>query len=168
MPRAGNKQRINRSAREHEKGGSEHAGSGAGGGGMKQPGPRAQANSLEARHGEEGAEEMVSPGIHDEIKQVAAAHGPAHETHTFHDHVGQRSHMHSLHPDGYEHHTDHMGPGHADEAHQAAAHAAGGAAEGENEPPESEGLEELPEQEEDEKRKKRAVAESEPDEAFAE
>ena len=71
---------------------------------------------------EENMEEEVHPGIHDEIKQIAAEHGPAHEVHMTHDHEGGVHHVHSMHPDGYEHHADHQS---ADEAHMHAAHAAG-------------------------------------------
>ena len=79
---------------------------------------------------EEQLEEQVAPGIHDEIKQIAAEHGPAHEVHIQHDHMGGRHHVHSMHPDGYEHHADHMT---AEDAHEHAKHAAGVAGEEDNE-----------------------------------
>lgn len=133
--------RANRYDREHESD-SE-----------KEPkgGPRAQANRMQA-HGEgnpeshyaghaaghafggddegsemaeEHAEEAIHPGIHDEVKQITADHGPAHTVHMTHDHEGMRSHVHSIHADGHEHHADHEGEGHHVNAHHHAMHAAG-------------------------------------------
>ena len=71
---------------------------------------------------EEQLEEEIHPGIHDEVENVAAEHGPAMETHTTHDHEGGVHHTHTIHPDGYEHHADHAT---ADEAHLHAAKMAG-------------------------------------------
>lgn len=39
--------------------------------------------------------------------QIAQEHGPAHEVHMTHDHEGGMHHVHSMHPDGHEHHSDH-------------------------------------------------------------
>lgn len=88
------------------------------------PGPRAQAHEINGmpEEQEEKMEEEVHPGIHDEIQQVAAEHGPAHEIHMTHDHEGGVHHVHSVHGDGYEHHADHQS---AEHAHTHAAHAAG-------------------------------------------
>ncbi len=133
--------RANRADREHEK--SEAP---------KMGGPRAQAHELEGKSqgnpeqepmeqapmekpmmGEEQAEEQVHPGIHDEIKQVMAEHGPAHTVNMVHDHEAQKSHVHSIHADGHEHHADHEGPEHHMHAHHHAAHAAGVSMPGEEE-----------------------------------
>lgn len=93
-----------------------------------QEGPRAEAHQMGMggaampEQKEEALEEQVHPGIHDEIQQVAAEHGPAHEIHMQHDHEGGVHHVHSVHHDGYEHHADHPS---AEHAHAHAAHAAG-------------------------------------------
>jgi len=122
--------RASRYDREHEEGDQ---------GGKSSPehesgGPRSQANRMEAHGegnpethamGEEQAEEQVHPGIHDEIKQVTADHGPAHTVHMTHDHEGQTTHVHSIHADGHEHHADHEGEMHHVNAHHHAMHAAG-------------------------------------------
>jgi len=84
-------------------------------------GPRAEAHEINQPE-EERMEEEVHPGIHDEVKQMAAEHGPAQEVHITHDHEGGMHHVHSVHADGMEHHSDHAS---ADEAHMHAAHAAG-------------------------------------------
>lgn len=76
-------------------------------------GPRSEANEVEAKPS------------HEEIKGVVAEHGPAHEVHVAHDHAGKRSHVHSVHEDGMEHHADHEGDGHVEAAHEHAGHAAG-------------------------------------------
>jgi len=93
----------------------------------KGPGPRAQAHEIEGmpHEKEEQMEEQVHPGIHDEIKQIAAEHGPAHEIHMMHDHGAKMSHVHSVHEDGHEHHAEHKGEMHVHHAHMHAAHAAG-------------------------------------------
>jgi hypothetical protein len=92
----------------------------------KGPGPKAEAKDIEMPHEqEEHMEEQVHPGIHDEIKQIAEQHGPAHEVHVQHDHAGQMSHIHSVHQDGHEHHGEHNGPEHVMHAHHHAAEAAG-------------------------------------------
>lgn len=100
----------------------------------KEEGERAQANKIEAKPqgnpmmhgmGEEEAEEQVHPGIHDEIKQIAEEHGPAHTVNLVHDHEAMKSHVHSIHADGHEHHADHDGEEHVMHAHHHAAHAAG-------------------------------------------
>jgi hypothetical protein len=151
--RKSSKFRANRANREHA---SDKAK-------MREPGPRAEANEEEGRSegnpehdqpggehgaGEEQAEEMVHPGIHDEIKQVTAEHGPAHTLHMVHDHEGMRSHVHSIHADGHEHHADQEGEQHVMHAHHHAGMAAGvpmpggegeGQGEGEGAPPMGEG-----------------------------
>ena len=99
----------------------------------KDGGNRAMANKMEAKNpgnpetemGEEQAEEMVHPGIHDEIKGIVSEHGPAHTVNTTHDHEGMRSHVHSIHADGHEHHADHEGDEHVKHAHEHHGHAAG-------------------------------------------
>jgi hypothetical protein len=72
----------------------------------------------EQRGGMEGAD-------HEEIKNIAAEHGPAHTVNMVHDREGQMSHVHSVHEDGHEHHADHKGEGHVKHAHEHAMHAAG-------------------------------------------
>ena len=128
-----------------------------GGDGGREPGQRAtaRANATMPEAEEERVEEQVHPGIHDEVKQVAAEHGPAHTVHITHDHEGQRSHVHSIHPDGHEHHADHDGEMHHVHAHHHHGHAAGvhpehvgdGGAQGEypeeHEPPHKAGEEEF-------------------------
>jgi len=91
-------------------------------------GPRAEAHQMGVNSAampeeqEEALEEQVHPGIHDEIQQVAAEHGPAHEIHMQHDHEGGVHHVTTHHPDGYVHEADHPS---AEHAHTHAAHAAG-------------------------------------------
>jgi hypothetical protein len=87
---------------------------------------------MEEGGGEEGAggaeekgEEMLHPGIHEEIKGVAAEHGPAHTVNMVHDPQRMTSHVHSIHADGHEHHADHQGEGHVQHAHEHGMHAAG-------------------------------------------
>lgn len=94
----------------------------------KEPGPRAEANEIEARHpaNEEQLEEQVHPGIHDEIAGLAEQHGPAMETHTMHDEMTGKHHLHTVHPDGHQHHSEHAS---AKEAHDGAMHASGVSAE---------------------------------------
>lgn len=99
---------------------------------MHDPGERAQADKMEEKPegdpespGEERAEEQINSGIHDEVKQVMAEHGPAHTINTIHDHEAQTSHVHSIHADGHEHHADHSGEGHVKLAHEHGAIAAG-------------------------------------------
>lgn len=91
--------------------------------------------------GDEGAEGMMeehespmegdeppaegAPADHSEIQQVTADHGPAHTVHMAHDHASGRSHVHSVHADGHEHHADHEGQSHVMNAHHHAMHAAG-------------------------------------------
>jgi len=79
-------------------------------------GPRAQANEIEGKEG---------MGDHEEIKQIAAQHGPAHEIHMAHDHMAKVSHVHSVHEDGQQHHAEKMGEDHAMQAHHHAMHASG-------------------------------------------
>lgn len=55
-------------------------------------------------------------------EQVAEQHGPAQEVHLTHEHEMGAHHVHSVHPDGYEHHSDH---GSAEEAHDHAKKLAG-------------------------------------------
>lgn len=55
-----------------------------------------------------GGEDTESP------EQIAQAHGPATEVGMTHDHEAGMHHVHSMHPDGHEHHSDH---GSAEEAH---------------------------------------------------
>ena len=73
----------------------------------------------------EHAEENAAPGIHSEIQQVTANHGPANHIVMTHDHDNQRSHVESHHADGHIHHADHGGEGHAMHAHHHAMHATG-------------------------------------------
>lgn len=112
----GNRMKANRYDRAHQDEKPEKMG-----------GPRAQAHEVEAQKpmGEEQAEEQVHPGIHEEIKGIAAEHGPAHEVHMAHDHAAQVSHVHSVHEDGHQHHAQHEGEGHVMNAHHHAMHAAG-------------------------------------------
>ena len=72
--------------------------------------------------GGEGEMGGGEPGDMEEIKGLAAEHGPAHKTETHHDHEGGMHHMHSEHPDGHKHRSSH---GSAHEAHTAAMHASG-------------------------------------------
>jgi hypothetical protein len=74
---------------------------------------------------EEKGEEMLHPGIHEEIKGVAAEHGPAHTVNMVHDPQRMTSHVHSIHADGHEHHADMQGEGHVQHAHEHGMHAAG-------------------------------------------
>jgi hypothetical protein len=74
---------------------------------------------------EEAGEEMVHPDIHAEIKQIAAEHGPAHTVNMTHDHENMKSHVHSVHMDGHEHHAEHEGEGHVMNASHHAMHASG-------------------------------------------
>jgi hypothetical protein len=127
--------RANRADREHAKGSADEKNRTAPQ--MREPGARAQANEEEGKSEgnpeqepqqqspEEGAEEQQLPGIHDEIKQVMAEHGPAHTIHMVHDHEGMRSHIHSIHADGHEHHADQEGEQHVMHAHHHAGMAAG-------------------------------------------
>lgn len=88
-------------------------------------GARAQANDLKAApddEREEDLEEQVSPGIHDKVAGLAEEHGPAIQVHMTHDHEQGIHHVHSIHGDGFENHSDH---GTAAEAHMAGAEAAG-------------------------------------------
>ena len=88
-------------------------------------GARAMAGEAEGKptgEREEQLEEQVAPGIHDEIKQMAAEHGPAHTVHIAHDHEAGRHDVHSMHPDGHEHRATHSSAMHA---HHHAMHAAG-------------------------------------------
>lgn len=88
-------------------------------------GERAQAHEQEAapsEEQEERIEEEVAPGIHDEVKRVAAEHGPAHEVHIAHNHEMGQHHVTSMHPDGYQHDADHAS---AEDAHEHGKHAAG-------------------------------------------
>ncbi|MDR5729432.1 MAG: hypothetical protein RB191_18620 [Terriglobia bacterium] len=64
--------------------------------------------------------------------EIAQQHGPAMEVNLQHDHEGGTHHVHSVHPDGHEHHSDH---GSAEEAHEHGKKLAGVGAE---EEPESE------------------------------
>jgi hypothetical protein len=90
-------------------------------------GPRAQANDIEAKSGD-----------HEEIKQIAAEHGPAHEIHMAHDHMAKVSHVHSVHEDGHQHHAEHAGEDHVMMAHHHAMHASGVSPEEETEENEGE------------------------------
>ena len=91
-------------------------------------GERAQANEIEAKgqgdayQQEEQLEEQIHPGIHDEVANLAAEHGPATDVHITHDHANGQHHVTSTHGDGYTHTSVHGTP---DEAHIAGA-AAGG------------------------------------------
>lgn len=121
--RKSSKFRANRSDREHAK--------------MREPGERAEADEMQAKPegnpeehepespAAEAGEEMIHPDIHEEIKSVMAQHGPAHTVNSVHDHEGMRSHVHSVHADGHEHHADHEGEEHVKHAHEHAGHAAG-------------------------------------------
>jgi len=62
---------------------------------------------------------------HDEIKKIAAEHGPAHTIHIEHDHDGQHSTVTSHHEDGHKHTAEYDGADHAATAHAHAAHAGG-------------------------------------------
>jgi hypothetical protein len=103
---------------------------------MHEPGQRAEAHEMEKGEPEEegmeretpteeAGEEMVHPDIHEEIKQIAAEHGPAHTVNMAHDHEHMKSHVHSVHMDGHEHHAQHDGEQHVIQAHHHAMHAAG-------------------------------------------
>lgn len=96
-------------------------------GGGEPKGERATAHEENTmpQQQEERMEEQVHPGIHDEIQQIAAEHGPAHTVHITHDHAGQHSHVHSIHADGTEHHAEHDGEMHHINAHHHHGHAAG-------------------------------------------
>ena len=94
-------------------------------------GQRAQANKLTAKPSmerEEQLEEKVAPGIHDQVESMeeegdeASQHGPAHEIHVMHDHAAGRHHVHSVHSDGFQSHSDHPSAHHA---HHHAAKMAG-------------------------------------------
>lgn len=58
----------------------------------------------------------------EEPEQVAATHGPATHVNVEHEHEIGSHHVHSVHPDGHEHHSDH---GSAEEAHMAGGKLAG-------------------------------------------
>ena len=121
--------RANRADREHAKDKES---------GQKPMGQKAQAHEMDKPEpeqespAEEAGEEMVHPDIHEEIKQIAAEHGPAHTLHMTHDHEGQMSHVHSIHMDGHEHHAQHDGPEHVMHAQKHGMHAAGVAPEEEH------------------------------------
>lgn len=93
-------------------------------------GPRSQANKIEGKPSkeageipnEENLEEQVHPGIHEEVGDLAAEHGPAHTVTINHDHEGGRHTVHSSHPDGHEQDADFEN---AHEAHKHAKKAAG-------------------------------------------
>ena len=55
--------------------------------------------------------------------QVSQEHGPAVEVNVMHDHESGQHHVHSMHPDGHEHTSQH---GSAEEAHEHAKKLAGG------------------------------------------
>ena len=60
-------------------------------------------------------------GAEEAPEDVAMHHGPATQvTHT-HDHEGGMHHVHSMHPDGYEHHSDHGSMDEAMEHHKKLA-----------------------------------------------
>jgi hypothetical protein len=139
--RKSSKFRANRADREHAKDKESPK--------MREPGERAQADELEAKTEgrpdeheetptEEAGEEMIHPDIHEEIKHIAAEHGPAHTVNMVHDHDGMKSHIHSVHMDGHEHHAQHDGEEHVQHAHEHGMHAAGLA------PKEEPGVEENP------------------------
>jgi hypothetical protein len=46
-------------------------------------------------------------------EQVAQEHGPAVEVNVMHNHEAGEHHVHSKHPDGHEHHSDHASAGDA-------------------------------------------------------
>lgn len=69
--------------------------------------------------GEESPEDM---GMEDP-SQVASEHGPATEVHMMHDHEAGSHQVHSTHPDGHTHMSEH---GSAEEAHEHGKKLAGG------------------------------------------
>jgi len=127
-------------------------------------GPRAKAHEIEAQSGgpetgkqAEVPEHQPEGDMHAEIKNVVAEHGPAHEIHIAHDHEGQRSHVHSIHQTGQEHHAEHQGPEHVKLAHEHAMHAAGHNPEAEEE-----------KEEEREEEAEHETSDEEPEEEFGE
>jgi hypothetical protein len=101
----------------------------------KEPGPRAEAKQLQQMPDGTSQDRMEEEPDHGMIQQVAAEHGPAHTIHMTHDHENGMHHVHSVHPDGMEHHADHKSAMHA---HHHAMHAAGVNPEGTDHSPEPE------------------------------
>jgi hypothetical protein len=79
-------------------------------------------------HERGGREEVHTEQVPDDAtteespEQVAQTHGPAVEVHMSHEHEMGSHHVHSVHQDGYEHHSDH---GSVEEAHEHAKKLAG-------------------------------------------
>jgi hypothetical protein len=85
----------------------------------REGGERAAANKLKGKPdqaAEEQMEEQVAPGIHEKLAARAR------EAHITHDHAAGRHHVHLVHEDGTESHSDHAS---AEEAHMQAANGAG-------------------------------------------
>jgi hypothetical protein len=90
-------------------------------------------------------EEEQPMGEEQDGAAIAQEHGPAMETHTMHPpEEGGMHHVHSVHPDGHEHHSDH---GSKEEAHEHAKKLAGIGSEEQEEPAEDSGYEEEPSEE---------------------
>lgn len=67
------------------------------------------------------AGEEQEPQKGEQMHEMVAQHGPAHELHFTHDHAAGRHHLHSVHQDGYEHHSDHADAATAHEDGKTAA-----------------------------------------------
>ncbi len=74
-------------------------------------------------------EQPAGDGGSEDGSQVAQEHGPAQEVHMMHDHEGGMHHVHSMHPDGHTHQSEH---GSVEEAHEHAKKLAGGGMEHED------------------------------------
>ena len=79
-------------------------------GGKKKP----MAKPMEQGMGAAVQEPPMEDGEQDG-SAVAEQHGPAHAVNIEHEHEMGSHHVHSVHPDGHEHHSDH---GSAEEAHE--------------------------------------------------
>lgn len=81
----------------------------------------------QADHGDKSEMPMEGEGGEGGMQSVIAQHGRAHDVHITHDPVSGMHHMHSIHEDGYEHHSDHPDP---ESAHEDGKIAAGVASDG--------------------------------------
>lgn len=90
---------------------------------MKRADARFAAKQPQPRQAGETDQDQDDLGqMEDDPAQVAQEHGPAVEINIQHHHEAGQHHVHSVHPDGHEHHSEH---GSAQEAHAHAAQLAG-------------------------------------------
>lgn len=99
---------------------------------MKQSESRLKAKAPQAAPAA-APEDPDMDGMQDDPQDVAMQHGPAVQVTI--SHAEGTHHVHSVHPDGHEHHSDH---GSVPEAHEAAQQLATGDDGGEGEMPDDE------------------------------